>query len=74
MAAGAVTAAAGAVTLGMSGANAQNSDAGIQKIKVLAFDSYGSLFDVTSLDAVCEQAYPGKGKELSTLWRAKQLQ
>ena len=64
----------GAVSLVMPGARAQSSDERLRKIKVLTFDSYGSLFDVKSLDSVCEELYPGKGKELSTLWRAKQLQ
>lgn len=69
-----VSAATGTMALGIPGARAQKSDDRIRKIKVLAFDSYGSLFDVKSLDSACEQAYPGAGKELSTLWRAKQLQ
>jgi len=38
------------------------------------FDAYGTLFDVHSLVALCEQSWPGKGAALSQLWRAKQLE
>jgi 2-haloacid dehalogenase len=43
-------------------------------IKALAFDAYGTLFDVFSVTSLCEQMFPGKGSALATLWRAKQLQ
>jgi 2-haloacid dehalogenase len=42
-------------------------------IKALVFDSYGTLFDVYSVAALAEQLFPGKGKELSQLWRTKQI-
>jgi len=38
------------------------------------FDAYGTLFDVHSVVALCEQSWPGKGAALSQLWRAKQLE
>ncbi len=38
------------------------------------FDAYGTLFDVHSVIALCEQLWPGKGAALSQLWRAKQLE
>jgi len=38
------------------------------------FDAYGTLFDVHSVAARCESCWPGKGAELSLLWRAKQLE
>jgi 2-haloacid dehalogenase len=38
------------------------------------FDAYGTLFDVHSVVALCEQLWPGKGAALSRLWRAKQLE
>jgi len=44
------------------------------KIKALAFDAYGTLFDVFSVTARCEQLFPGSGAALTQLWRAKQLQ
>src|SRR5215510_6226975 len=43
-------------------------------IKALAFDAYGTLFDVFSVTALCEQLYSGKGNQLAQIWRAKQLQ
>jgi len=43
-------------------------------IKALAFDAYGTLFDVFSVTALCEQLFPGKGNQLAQIWRFKQLQ
>jgi 2-haloacid dehalogenase len=43
-------------------------------IKALAFDAYGTLFDVFSVTALCEALFPGNGAALAQLWRAKQLQ
>src|SRR5678815_3811561 len=43
-------------------------------IKALAFDAYGTLFDVYSVTSLCEQMFPGNGMALATMWRAKQLQ
>jgi 2-haloacid dehalogenase len=43
-------------------------------IKALAFDAYGTIFDVYSVIARCEQLFLGRGKELSQLWRTKQLE
>jgi 2-haloacid dehalogenase len=43
-------------------------------IKALAFDAYGTLFDVFSVTALCEQLFPGKGTQLAQTWRFKQLQ
>ena len=40
----------------------------------MVFDAYGTLYDVHSVAARCEQCWPGKGIELSMLWRAKQLE
>ncbi|MBI1943790.1 MAG: haloacid dehalogenase type II [Betaproteobacteria bacterium] len=40
----------------------------------LVFDAYGTLFNVHSVLARCEQFWPGKGAQLSQLWRAKQLE
>ena len=36
-------------------------------IKALAFDAYGTLFDVFSVTALCDQLYPGKGNHLCEL-------
>ncbi len=43
-------------------------------IKALAFDAYGTLFDVFSVTALCEQLFPSKGNQLAQIWRVKQLQ
>ena len=40
----------------------------------MVFDAYGTLFDVHSVVARCESCWPGKGTQLSQLWRAKQLE
>jgi 2-haloacid dehalogenase len=40
----------------------------------LAFDAYGTLFDVHSVVALCDELWPGQGVALSQLWRAKQLE
>jgi 2-haloacid dehalogenase len=44
------------------------------KIRALIFDAYGTLFDVHSITSVCDRLWPGKGAEVSRLWRAKQLE
>jgi 2-haloacid dehalogenase len=43
-------------------------------IKAIAFDAYGTLFDVYSVGAMAEQAFPGNGAELTRLWRLKQIE
>ena len=43
-------------------------------IKALVFDAYGTLFDVRSVLARCEEVFPGHGANLTTLWRSKQLE
>lgn len=43
-------------------------------IKALVFDAYGTLFDVHSVLDRCEGVFPGHGSDLTSLWRAKQLQ
>lgn len=40
----------------------------------LVFDAYGTLFDVHSVGAEAETIWPGRGAQLSQLWRAKQLE
>src|SRR5690348_14936002 len=42
-------------------------------IKAIAFDAYGTLFDVYSVGVLAEQLFPGKGGELASLWRDKQI-
>jgi 2-haloacid dehalogenase len=43
-------------------------------MKAVAFDAYGTLFDVLSVTALGEELFPGKGDALAQLWRLKQLQ
>ena len=43
-------------------------------IEAFAFDAYGTLFDVFSVTALCEELFPGSGDALAQRWRAKQLQ
>ena len=43
-------------------------------LQALVFDAYGTLFDVHSLIAECEDLFPGRGSSLSQLWRGKQLE
>ena len=44
------------------------------QVKALAFDAYGTLFDVYSVSSLGEQLFPGHGRELSQVWRTNQLQ
>ena len=53
-------------------ANAQT--ARFAGVKALAFDAYGTLFDVFSVTALCERLFPGRGNQVAQIWRAKQLQ
>ncbi len=43
-------------------------------LEALVFDAYGTLFDVHSVAQRCESFFPGRGAQLSQLWRAKQLE
>ena len=43
-------------------------------MKAVAFDAYGTLFDVFSITALGEELFPGKGDALAQFWRLKQLQ
>ena len=42
--------------------------------EAFVFDAYGTLYDVHSIAARCESNWPGKGAQLSLLWRSKQLE
>jgi 2-haloacid dehalogenase len=43
-------------------------------VDALVFDAYGTLFDVHSIEDTAGRLYPGHGRELSKLWRRKQLE
>ncbi len=42
--------------------------------KLIAFDAYGTLFDVYSVGQLAEAIYPAKGKQLTELWRERQIE
>lgn len=42
-------------------------------IKAVAFDAYGTLFDVYSVGALAEELFPGHGAQLAELWRVAQI-
>ena len=44
------------------------------RIDAVLFDAYGTLFDVHSVVQRCDSFWPGKGAQLSQLWRTKQLE
>lgn len=46
----------------------------MKPIKGIVFDLYGTLFDVHSVAELCDKHYPGRGLEVSALWRQKQLE
>ena len=43
-------------------------------ISVVAFDAYGTLFDVYSVSARLESLYPGHGSSIAGVWRDKQIE
>lgn len=43
-------------------------------LDAFVFDAYGTLFDVHSVTTLAETLAPGRGAELSRVWRAKQLE
>lgn len=43
-------------------------------IEGVAFDAYGTLYDVYSVERKCEEKYPGDGAAISRMWRQKQLE
>src|SRR5207302_234804 len=57
-----------------SGRHPRSLEESLSPLRAIVFDAYGTLFDVHSVIALCEQLWPGKGAALSQLWRAKQLE
>jgi 2-haloacid dehalogenase len=43
-------------------------------IKAVVFDAYGTLYDIQSVAAVTEDAFPGYGDIITQVWRVKQLE
>jgi 2-haloacid dehalogenase len=43
-------------------------------IQAIAFDAYGTLFDVYSIGVLAEKLFPKQGAALAELWRDKQIE
>jgi 2-haloacid dehalogenase len=43
-------------------------------INAVVFDAYGTLYDIQSVAAVTEDAFPGHGDIITQIWRVKQLE
>lgn len=43
-------------------------------IKAVVFDAYGTLYDIQSVAAITDDAYPGYGEIITQIWRLKQLE
>jgi 2-haloacid dehalogenase len=50
-----------------------NDADGKRPIKALAFDAYGTLFDVQSVISVVNQKFPGQGAAVSAAWHTRQF-
>ncbi|GAC1323750.1 MAG: haloacid dehalogenase type II [Collimonas sp.] len=46
----------------------------MKNIRGIVFDLYGTLFDVHSVAAACDDYHRGRGGEISVVWRQKQLE
>lgn len=42
--------------------------------KLVAFDAYGTLFDVYSMGELAEELFPGNGQALALMWRDRQIE
>ena len=43
-------------------------------IKAIVFDAYGTLYDIQSVAAITDRAFPGYGELITQIWRVKQLE
>ena len=43
-------------------------------IQAVVFDAYGPLYDIQSVAAITEEAFPGYGEIITQIWRIKQLE
>lgn len=43
-------------------------------VQAVVFDAYGTLFNPHTVVPIAEELFPGRGAELSNIWRAKQLE
>jgi 2-haloacid dehalogenase len=42
--------------------------------RLIAFDAYGTLFDVHSMGQLAEELFPGHGSALALMWRDRQIE
>lgn len=42
--------------------------------KLIAFDAYGTLFDVYSMGKLAEELFPGHGQAFALMWRDRQIE
>ena len=42
--------------------------------KLIAFDAYGTLFDVYSMGQLAEELFPGHGPQFALMWRDRQIE
>src|SRR5437763_861197 len=49
------------------------AEVSVAKIKAIAFDGL-AVFDVRPVAALAEKVFPGRGDEMSALWRARQFE
>lgn len=42
--------------------------------KLIAFDAYGTLFDIYSIGQLAEELFPGNGQALALMWRDRQIE
>ena len=42
--------------------------------KLIAFDAYGTLFDVYSMGQLAEVLFPGQGQAMTLMWRDRQIE
>ncbi len=47
---------------------------GAAKIKGIAFDAYGTLFDIASIDFLLEQLFDGPARQVAAHWRRQRLE
>ena len=43
-------------------------------VKAVVFDAYGTLYDIQSVAAITDEAFPGYGEIITQVWRMKQLE
>ena len=65
--------AAAGIAAGLLASTSQVRAAEMPKIKAIAFDAF-PIFDPRPVFALAEQLFPGKGAELSNVWRTRQFE